>query len=105
MCKKDFSLKIITQIALQIIDRIEYIHLIVFIHRDIKTGNIIIGRRTNKDVIYMIDYGLSKRYKDEKYDINIAYREGKGWTNTTRYASLFTHFDIEQSKRVIIIIN
>ena len=99
LCKKNFSLKTITQIALQMIDRIEYIHLKGFIHRDIKPGNFIIGRGKNKDIIYMIDYGLSKRYKDEKNDTHIAYREGKGLTGTTRYASLFTHFGIEQSRR------
>ena len=97
--KQTFSLKTIIQIALQMIDRIEYLHLKGFIHRDIKPGNFTIGRGEFKDVIYMIDFGLSKRYREGINNAHIAYKDGKGLTGTSRYASLFTHYGIEQSRR------
>ena len=50
-------------------------------------------------MIYLIDYGLSKRYKDKNIKEYIPYKDGKGLTLTARYVSLFIHYGIEQSRR------
>ena len=98
-CKKKFSIKTIFQIGYQMIQRIEYIHSKGYIHRDIKPGNFVIGRGDKKNIIYIIDFGLSKRYIDKNTNKHIPYKEGKGLTGTSRYVSLFTHYGIEQSRR------
>ena len=46
----------------------------------------------------MIDFGLSKKYKDSKGD-HILYKEGKSILGTVRYVSIYTHLGIEQSRR------
>ena len=97
--KKNFSFKTIFQIGYQMIQRIEFIHSSGYIHRDIKPGNFVIGRNENSKKIYIIDFGLSKRYIDKNTNKHIPYREGKGLTGTARYVSLFTHYGIEQSRR------
>jgi serine/threonine protein kinase len=99
LCKKSFDMKTIIKIAIQMIERIEYIHSKGIIHRDIKPANFLIGTKKKKNIIYLIDYGLSKRYIDKNTKEHISYKEGKGLTGTARYVSLFTHNGIEQSRR------
>ena len=98
-CDRSFSYKTVAQIGYQMIERIEYVHSKGYIHRDIKPGNFLIGTGKEKKLIYVIDFGLSKKYIDAEKNEHIPYKEGKGLTGTARYASLFTHRGIEQSRR------
>ena len=50
-------------------------------------------------MIYLIDYGLSKRYQDKNIKEYIPYKDGKGLILTARYVSLFIYYGIEQSSR------
>lgn len=79
----------------QMINRIEYVHNRHFIHRDIKPDNFCVGLNKTAHKIFLIDFGLAKRYiqRDGKH---IPYREGKNLTGTARYASINTHLGIEQ---------
>ena len=95
---RKFSIKTVSQIAYQMVQRIEYVHSKGYIHRDIKPGNFLIGKNMESKKIYIIDFGLSKKYID-KNNNHIIYKEGKGLTGTARYVSLNTHYGIEQSRR------
>lgn len=76
------------------IKRVEYIHSRRIIHRDIKPDNFAIGLDKNKHRIYIIDFGLAKKYMSSSGE-HIKYREGKGLTGTARYASINTHLGVE----------
>jgi hypothetical protein len=52
---------------------------------------------SKSDTVYLIDYGLSKRYMDPKTGQHIPMKDGKSLTGTARYASLNTHLGYEQS--------
>ena len=52
-------------IAIQIIERLEYIHSKNFIHRDIKPHNFLVSPK-NEGLIYIIDFGLAKKYRSER---------------------------------------
>lgn len=98
-CQRRFSLKTVLLLADQMISRIDYIHSRNFIHRDIKPDNFLMGLGKKGNLVYIIDFGLAKKYKDSKTNSHIPYRENKNLTGTARYASINTHLGIEQSRR------
>jgi serine/threonine protein kinase len=98
-CGHKFSLKTVLQLADQMISRIEYLHSQYYIHRDIKPENFVIGTEERSNFVYVIDFGLCKKYMDRRTGHHIPLIEGKSLTGTARYVSINTHLGIEQSRR------
>ncbi|GAU11693.1 hypothetical protein TSUD_74430 [Trifolium subterraneum] len=98
-CGRKFSLKTVLMLADQMITRIEYVHSKGYLHRDIKPDNFLMGLGRKANQVYIIDFGLAKRYRDSTTHRHIPYRENKSLTGTARYASCNTHLGIEQSRR------
>jgi len=55
------------------------------------------GKKLHK--IYLIDFGLAKRYIDAKTGTHIQYRDGRAPTGTSRYSSINSQVGIELSRR------
>ena len=65
-----------------------------YIHRDIKPENFVIGLNEDYKSIYVIDFGLAKKYIDSN-NKHIKMTNNKGMIGTARYASIASHLGIE----------
>ena len=65
-------LKDICMLSIQILDLLEYIHSKDIVHRDIKPANFLIGRKNPKN-IYLIDFGLARKYRSSRTGKHIKY--------------------------------
>jgi serine/threonine protein kinase len=86
-------------IGIQILDRLEYIHNKNIIHRDVKPDNFVIGNNDDKNNIYMIDFGLAKRYRNPLTQEHIPFKLTRRLTGTARYASVNALKGGEQSRK------
>ena len=73
-------------IGIQILDRLEYIHSKNIIYRDIKPENFLIGIK-EPNIIYIIDFGLCKKYRSSKTGKHILPKLTGKFNGTLRYAS------------------
>ncbi|KAG1849705.1 hypothetical protein DFJ58DRAFT_794829 [Suillus subalutaceus] len=86
------SLKTVVMLAIEMLDRIEFVHSRGVILRDIKPENFAMGVGENSHVVYLFDFGLAKLS-------HIPFREGRVGLGTPRYASYNVHFGREQGRR------
>ena len=94
----NFEFKDICLIAIQIIERIQWIHSQKIVHRDIKPDNFLIGLN-DPNIIYIIDFGLSKKYRSSTTGNHIKYTKLKRFVGSVRYASVNALKLREQSRK------
>ena len=94
--QKKFHIEDFFEYIRQILSIIENIHSRNVIHRDIKPRQILFGPLSKQDTLYLVDFGISMKYKDEEH---IEYKEDCGFAGTSNYCSLYTHKGIQQSRR------
>jgi len=95
-CNGKFTVRSTVLVVEQVLRRIEYLHSRGIVHRDIKPENFMFGIKGKVHHLYLIDFGLSKRYYDKKHTLM---KQKLSLTGTARYASLNAHRGYEQSRR------
>lgn len=94
--KKTLEHKVILQLGIQMIKRIETLHSKYLLHRDIKPDNFMLG--TNKQ-LFLIDFGLCKRYDHDGIHIEETQDVNKTIIGSVNFVSLNVHKGIEPSRR------
>ena len=97
--QKKFTLKTVAMIGIQMLDRLEFIHSKNIIHRDIKPDNFVLGLENKSHIIYVLDFGLSKKFRSSRTHQHIKFSVNKKLTGTARYASINALKGCEQSRR------
>ena len=96
---KKFSVRCVCNIGYQMIEILEFIHNNHIIHRDIKPDNFVIGLKEKRKYIYILDFGLAKKYRSSKTLKHYTMMKGKNLTGTARYASINALNGYTQSRR------
>ena len=94
-----FSVKTTALLAYQMITVLHYIHDKHIIHRDIKPDNFVMGLKKDNGTLYLLDFGLAKKYRSSKTLEQYPYIKKKKLTGTARYASIHALEEMEQSRR------
>ena len=123
-CGRNFPLKTVCLIGIELVKRLETMHNKGIIHRDLKPNNLAWGNFNNSynnifinnnsyncnninnydkldiNTIYLIDFGLSCIYWDNSTSQrHYKLTNGHNFVGTLRYASLNSHKGIRQSRR------
>ena len=97
--KKKMSINCVAKLGIQMVEILEYIHNKHIIHRDIKPDNFVIGRGDKSKYIYLLDFGLAKKYRSSTTLMHYRMIKKKNLTGTARYASINALNGLTQSRR------
>jgi serine/threonine protein kinase len=86
--KKTFSIKTVCLLGYQMINVLEYIHDKHYVHRDIKPDNFVMGLNSQSKKLYLLDFGLAKKYRSSTTLVHYPLINKKKLTGTARYASI-----------------
>ncbi|KAI8920976.1 kinase-like domain-containing protein, partial [Powellomyces hirtus] len=101
-----FSLAATSHLAVQMLHALETLHGVGIVHRDVKPGNFCLetARTTTPPSsaldcarIYIIDFGLSRRYLSSTDNTVLPARSKVGFRGTSRYASPRAHAGLDLS--------
>ena len=95
---QNFSLKTVLQIADQVLVRLNTLHEIGIVHRDIKPGNFVMGLGEKSGVVHSVDFGLSKLYRCKRTLEHYHVAEDL-MAGTARFSSITTHQGVFQTRR------
>lgn len=94
-----FSLRTVCNIAIQLIDTLNFIHDKHIIHRDLKPQNMAIGYGDNSKFIYIFDFGLAKKYRSSTTRKHFDRKKLEGIVGTIRFASVNAMLKYSQSRK------
>lgn len=97
--KRRFSFSTTVKLGLETLEGISNLHDLGYLHRDIKPQNFTIGLKERSNVIYLLDFGIARRYIERDSKAIRLPREMVRFLGTVRFASRNCHRSREQCRR------
>ena len=96
---KRMSVRCVCNIGYQMVEIIEYVHNKHIVHRDIKPDNFVMGKGNKSKYLFLLDFGLAKKYRSSSTLKHYPLIQKKHLTGTARYASINALNGYTQSRR------
>ncbi|KAM3723664.1 Tau-tubulin kinase [Dirofilaria immitis] len=96
---KHFTFSTTIKLGLQTLEGIGNLHDLGYLHRDIKPQNFTIGLKEKANVIYLLDFGIARRYIEKDSKAIRLPRKMVRFLGTVRFASRNCHYAREQCRR------
>jgi serine/threonine protein kinase len=96
---KTLSLNVVSNMMLQMTQRLQYIHERGLLHRDVKPENFLRGLNDRRYTLYLIDFGFCKKFVNKEMTEHIEMCENKTIIGTPNYVSVNIHKGFEPSRR------
>ena len=99
MAIKKMSIRCVCNLGFQMVEILEFIHNKHIVHRDMKPDNFVMGRGNKSKFLYLLDFGLAKKYRSSSTLKHYPLLKKKHLTGTARYASINALNGYTQSRR------
>lgn len=96
-CGEQFSLSTLLGCAEQMTIALSAVHGAQYVHRDIKPENFLVGRGSHSTAIYLIDFGLAKRFNERSVFSSCPWNHKV--TGTLPFVSLNVHAGLNPAMR------
>ncbi|CAI5438036.1 unnamed protein product [Caenorhabditis angaria] len=96
--RNGFTISTALQCGLQTLKAIRDFHQMGFLHRDLKPANFCVGIHANIELIYMLDFGLTRMYRKKDGTIRPP-RQRTKMIGTPRFCSRASHRKMELSRK------
>lgn len=101
MLNKQFTKSCVINMSLQILDAVEIMHEVGFIHRDLKPGNICTGNPPSDDhILYVLDFGISRRIFKKKDSRELRNKRDRvPFYGTRKFCNRACHLEQDQGRK------
>lgn len=95
-----FSVSTVLRVGIYCLEGLEDLHIIGYLHRDVKPGNFASGRKEDGEErkIYVLDFGMARKYINASGNIRTP-RSAAGFRGTVRYAPISCHLQRELCRK------